>query len=87
MKFYNLALLLEEASYKLKVIEAVKLEESISDTSDLFESYIEQLGNRMFICRSTNNKLVISKSLLRLLEYDIEAFAIELIKFKAPLSE
>jgi hypothetical protein len=41
----------------------------------------------MFICRSTNNKLVISKSLLHLLEYKVEEFAIEITKFKAPLCE
>ncbi len=41
----------------------------------------------MFVCRSTANKLVISKSLLNLLEYNPEDMAIEIIKYKAPLFE
>lgn len=59
--------------------------ENVDDNQEFFDKFVDGLGNRMFVCRSTANRLVISKSLLTLLEYDPEEMAIEIVKYKAPL--
>ena len=40
MKFYNLAVLLEETSSRLKSIEQIKLNEAVEDNNEYFEKYI-----------------------------------------------
>jgi hypothetical protein len=34
------------------------------------------VGSRMFVCRFSNNKMLISKSLLEALEYDADEFVL-----------
>ena len=54
--------------------------------SDLAESYVESLGNRLFYCKG-DDKLFMSKSLLELLDFDPEQMALEMVKYRTSLHE
>lgn len=45
------------------------------------------MQDKIYICKIAPNKMVLSRALLELLGEDLEAYAIELTKYKTPLRE
>lgn len=54
---------------RLQALEKIKTSAEREESSDFLERYTQSLGNRMFVCRVTNSKMLISKSLLEELEF------------------
>jgi hypothetical protein len=54
------------------------------ENNDKFDKYIESLGNKMFVVR-TSSKFILSKSFIELLEYNPEEYCIESVKYRSSL--
>ena len=52
------------------------------DKPDGVKKWLDFLGDSMYTILMGPRKLVISKSLLTYLEYDIEEFAVEIMKYR-----
>lgn len=59
-----------EVAARMQALQSLKSAKEKEESSEFIERYTESLGARMFVCRISNNKLIISKSLLEQLEYD-----------------
>jgi hypothetical protein len=57
---------------KIKELEGVNTKPEREESHDFFERYIQSLGNRMYVCRISNNKMLLSRSLLLQLELNPE---------------
>lgn len=76
-----------ETASRLRAIEKLETKPGLEDNAEFIERYTESLGNKAYVFRTASNKVVLSKALLELLEIDPEEFAIESIKYRAPIYE
>jgi hypothetical protein len=49
---------------KIKALEGINTKPEREEGHDFLEKYIQSLGNRMYVCRISNNKMLLSRSLL-----------------------
>ena len=54
---------------------------------DAVKKWLDPLGNSMFVCCLGPRKVAVSKALLTYLEYDVEEFAVEVLKYRAVTEE
>jgi hypothetical protein len=76
MRFFTIATLIIQVTARLQAIEKIKTTPEREENSDFVEKYTHSLGNRMFVCRVSSSKMLISKSLLQQLEFNPEEFAL-----------
>jgi hypothetical protein len=86
-RFNTLAHLIAQVHLRMSGLLAIRAEVEREAGGEFLERYMQALGSRMFVCRFNNNKMLISKSLLEALEYDVEEFALETLRFRTPIYE
>lgn len=57
---------------KIKSLDGINTKSEREESHDFLEKYIHSLGNRMYVCRISNNKMLLSRSLLEQLELNPE---------------
>jgi len=54
---------------------------------DAIKKWLDLLGTSMFVCCLGPRKVAVSKTLLTYLDYDVEEFAVETLKYKTVTEE
>lgn len=83
MTFYELAIMIEETVELLKSLPGQPPEEK----AESVKKWLDFLGDSMFVCTLGMKRVAISKALLKYLDYDLEEFSVEAIKYRALFHE
>jgi hypothetical protein len=70
-----------------ELFKTLPKEQAPEEKAESVKKCLDNLGDNMFICTLGINKVAVSKALLEYLEYDLEEFGIEAIKYKTIFHE